>query len=456
MTLGSAQTCFLSVFERPIAIVYITVIRMAFRPISLMSSCCKLLEHILSSQITSFLESKNILGSFQHGFRKKLSTTTQIVSVIHDFANAINNRKQIDAIFFNLSKAFDRVPHSLLIRKMQRVGIAPRLVDWISAYLENRTQFVEINGCQSQNLDVLSGVPQGSVLGPLLFVIYVNDICNDLDAGVTVKMFADDCVIYTTVSSPLHQSLLNENLCKIADWCERRQMVINYSKTCALTITHKKTPLEYKYHVRDQCIEFVNNVKYLGLTINTKLSWDAHIDNVCAKAYKKLCFLRRKLGSCDWTVKLAAYRTLVRPVMEYASFVWDPYLKKDIDKVERIQRLRAQFIFSDFMHLSSVSEMLNKCGLEPLECRRRIARLIFLYKLYNNESGLNKELYILPPPQRSARLNHSKTVRPYAPKNNTFKYSFFVRTVDDWNSLPSDCVHAPTSSSFDFCVKNLM
>lgn len=339
---------------------------------------------------------------------------------------------------------------------MQRVGIAPRLVDWISAYLKNRTQLVEISGCQSQNLDVLSGVPQGLVLGPLLFLIYVNDICDDIDAGVTLKMFAYDCIIYTTVSSPLHQSLPNENLCKIADWCERWQIVINYSKTCALRVTHKKTPLEYKYYVRDQSIEFVNSVKYLGLTINSKLGWDAHIDNVCAKAYKKQCFLRRKLGSCDYKVKLAAYKTLVRPVLEYASLAWNPYLKKDIDKVERIQRLSARFIFSDFRRLSSVSEMLNKCGLEPLECRRRIARLAFFYKLCNNESGLNKECYILPPPQRSARLNHSKTVRPYAPKNNTFKYSFFVRTIEDWNSLPSDCVHAPTSSSFDLCVKNLM
>lgn len=233
-------------------------------------------------------------------------------------------------------------------------------------------------------------------------------------------------------------------------------MVINYSKTCALTITHKKSPLEYTYHVRDKLIESVNDVKYLGLTINTKLSWDTHIDNTCAKAYKKLCFLRRKLGACNWTVKLSAYKALVRPVMEYASIVWDPYLKKDIEKVERIQRLSARFIFSDFRRLSSVSEMLNRCGLESLEARRKFARLSFFYKLYHNETGLSKGLYIQPPPQRSARLNHSKNVRQYVPRNNLFKYSFFVRTIEDWNSLPSDCVNASTSNSFDSFLINML
>lgn len=348
-----------------------------YRPISLISTCCKLLEHVIASHISFFLDSHNILANFQHKFRKRLSTTTQLLSVVHDFGHAINNREQIDAIFLDLSKAFDRVPHHLLLIKLQQVGIAPRLVTWIAAYLKNRVQFVEINRCQSVHLDVLSGVPQGSVLGPLLFLVYVNDIADNIDTSVTVKMFADDCVVYRTVRNTCDQVSLNENFCKIAEWCERWRMVINYSKTCALTVTHKKYPLSFAYHVKDKCIKTVNEVKYLGLHLNSKLNWETHIDSTTAKAYKKLCYLRRKLGPCDSSVKLSAYKSLIRPVLEYASIVWDPYLIKDIGKVERIQRLSARFISSDFRRLSSVSDMIRNCGLESLESRRKIARLVF-------------------------------------------------------------------------------
>lgn len=349
-----------------------------YRPISLTSTCCKVLEHILVSHITQFLESNNILVEFQHGFRKKLSTTTQLITVIHDFSLAINKNEQLDAIFLDFSKAFDRVPHHLLIDKLKHVGVAPELVCWIRAYLNDRKQFVEINNTCSVCLDITSGVPERSVLGPLLFLLYVNDIATYIDCPIKVKLFADDCVIYSVINEHQDQLLLNSNLCKLGDWCERWKMKINYAKTFAFTVTRKKKRLEFQYTLNNNHIVPRNEVSYLGLTITSNLKWGNHINNLCAKAFKKLCFLRRKLGKSQSTVKLNAYKTLIRPTLEYASAVWDRYHeKKDINKIKRIQRIAARFIAGDYRHSSSVTEILRKFNLESLEERRRIIRLKF-------------------------------------------------------------------------------
>lgn len=140
-------------------------------------------------------------------------------------------------------------------------------------------------------------------------------------------MFPDDCGIYRTVRNSLNQLLLNDTLCAIADPRERWQTVINYSKTCVLTIKHMKSPVDFKYHVENRGIESVREVKYLALTFYAKLYWNAHLYDICAKVYKKLHFLKEKLGACDWTVNLSDYKTAIRPVLEYASIVWDSYLK---------------------------------------------------------------------------------------------------------------------------------
>lgn len=167
----------------------------SYRTASLISTSCKLLEHGIASKITPFPEPHNILVDFKHESEKRLYTTTQLFWIVHDFANIVNIREPFDVAFLDLSKVFDSVSHHLF-KKLQHVGIAPGLVSWIAANLTNRTQFVEINGCECSYLDVLSAVPQGSVLGPPLFLVCVNDIAAYLDTGVSVKIFAHDCVIY--------------------------------------------------------------------------------------------------------------------------------------------------------------------------------------------------------------------------------------------------------------------
>lgn len=177
------------------------------------------MEHILNKAIMDYLESKNILYPKQHGFRRGLSAVTQLAEITHDFAGIIDSKLQADAILIDFAKAFDRVPHSKLIAKLESIGINSKVIGWISAYLTNRTQYVSLDNVDSDCLSVLSGVPQGSVLGPTLFLIYVNDISSCAEPGVTLRLFADDCVIYTAIRSADDQLKLNSSLQNIAQWC---------------------------------------------------------------------------------------------------------------------------------------------------------------------------------------------------------------------------------------------
>lgn len=319
-----------------------------YRPISLTSACCKMLEHIIAKHINKFLEEHSILSDFQHGFRKGYSTITQLVTIVHTFAKTLDMNGQIDAIFMDFSKAFDKVHHEKLIQKLKNINLPDILISWIQDYLTNRVQFVSVDGCSSSCLPVTSGVPQGSVLGPLLFQIYINDIVNVVTPGTHIRLFADDCVVFRQITCTNDQNELDQCLRNVLDWCSEFSMVLNTEKTVSMQITHKKNPINHVYTLGSSTLKQVNSYKYLGVTITSRLSWNSHIDNICSSAFKKLCFLRHKLRNSPSHIKLLTYNTYIRPKLEYASVVWDPFTKLNIDKLERVQRKAVRFIYSKF------------------------------------------------------------------------------------------------------------
>lgn len=406
-----------------------------YRPISLTSSCCKLMEHIVATSINEFLDRNNILTDYQHGFRKGFSTVTQLLSVIHSFAASLDNNSQIDAIFLDFSKAFDKVPHHSLILKLKTIGLPPIFISWINDYLTNRSQHVSIGRHQSGCLPVTSGVPQGSVLGPLLFLIYINDIIGEVCTGVHIRLYADDCVLFRDVSNENDQSDLQNTLTNIVQWCKRWDMTLNADKSVSLRITNKINALQYAYKLESSPLQQVASVKYLGVTLTNNLSWNSHIDNICSLAFRKLCYIRHKLRNAPANVKLLGYNTLIRPKLEYACIIWDPYTKSNIRKLENVQRKAIRFIYSKYLPTDSPSDLMHANGIEELQVRRRNFRLDFLSLLLNNKLRLDPSAYLSPMPTRNTRHYHKALLKPYFARTNSFKFSFFPRTISDWNSL---------------------
>lgn len=424
-----------------------------YRPISITCTACKIMEHIICKQLVEYIENNNIFYSKQHGFRRRLSTVTQLFETIHSFAEALNCREQVDVIALDLSKAFDRVSHTKLIEKLYGYNINLQIIKWIQAYLRNRQQFVEIDGECSSLLPVSSGVPQGSVLGPILFLLYINDIATDVHPDVEVRLFADDCLLFCRVKSTSDQNRLNDSLCQIYNWCEKWNMQINFDKSVCMTVTNKKSPLMFSYAVNNNVIKRSTKLKYLGVTISSNLNWNEHVENICGSAQRRLGLLRRKLRDAAPDIKLKAYTTFVRPNLEYASIIWDPHQQYIIDRLERIQRMAVRFIFSDYDKTHSVTTMIGRAGLTTLAVRRKIARLKFLYQLYNNKLNLSPSLYLKAPGRVSPRTNHAYAIMPYVPRVDVFKHSFIVKTIVEWNNL-NPCVF-PINNTVDDFVKNL-
>ena len=343
-----------------------------YRPVSLTSITCKILEHIIYSSIVNHLDKHNVLCPHQHGFRKNRSCETQLIGLIDDLSKGLDNNNQIDAILLDFSKAFDKVHHTSLLKKLKFFGISGPVHQWIQDFLIGREQTVIINGSKSSSITVNSGVPQGTVLGPLLFLIYINDLPNCINTGTKVRLFADDCIIYRTIKTEKDSEMLQKDLEELQKWESNWSMSFHPEKCQLLRVSKKKKQIITNYFIHGKNLSQTNNAKYLGVIINDKLSWNPHIDEVVKKSNKTLGFIKRNFYKCNKNIKLKCYLTLVRPILEYASSVWDPSTKENIKKLEQIQKRAARFITSEYSQLTRVTPIVKSLNLELLEDRRCI------------------------------------------------------------------------------------
>jgi hypothetical protein len=244
------------------------------RPISLACICCKVIEHIVTSYIMRHAERNNILYPLQHGFRSKRSCETQLLECIDDLTMNLENGKQTDLLILDFSKAFDKVSHSLLLHKLYHYGIRGSINQWIQTFLYNRTQVVAVDGETSDKVHVESGVPQGSVLGPSLFLFYINDLPQGLYS--TVCIFADDTVVYLTVSSDSDCSKLQSDLDELAKWENNWEMEFHPEKCTVLTVSKKRNPVKWNYTLHSLILAHETSNMYLGCTISNDLNWSEH------------------------------------------------------------------------------------------------------------------------------------------------------------------------------------
>lgn len=329
-----------------------------------MPTSCKMLEHIIYKHIIMFLENNDLLTRFQHGFRKGFSTVTQLSEFTHDLSLQFDLGNQIDAIFIYFSKAFDTVLHSKLLVKLRIILKKPQLVSWISSFLSQRCQFVSYDSAESSVVDVSSGVPQGSVLGPLLLLLFINDLPDHVTSKI--RLYADDCVIYHPFGSITDHQSLHDTFASFCDWCATWKMKINFNKTVIMSFTNRQSPIIFYYACSGAHLRRVFQYKYLGVIFTPTLSWSNHIDYICGKALKKLGYIRRSLSDAPKDTKLVAYRTLIRPILEYASPVWNPYKHCEINPVESVQRKAIRFIFHRFDRHFSPSAAVLEINLQPL------------------------------------------------------------------------------------------
>jgi len=417
-----------------------------YRPISLTCIACKIMEHIIASNIMRHGNQHNILYDLQHGFREKRSCETQLIEFSADLFNNMQDGKQTDVLILDFSKAFDKVGHKRLIQKLEHYGISGKTNRWIESFLSSRTQTVVLDGARSYEGEVASGVPQGSVLGPCLFLYYINDLPDGLTS--TARLFADDTIIYITISSAIDTAILQADLDRLGAWEVKWMMEFHPAKCQVLPVTRKRNPIKHRYTLHGTPLEHVTSAKYLGVTFTSDLRWNTHINNIKSKANRSLAFLRRNLQVQNEQLKTTAYNTLVRPQLEYASSVWDPHTTDNIKKLEMVQRTAARFVKNKWRKKSSVGDMISNLGWQSLKERREQQRLGIMYKIHNGLVAVNTHHQYMTPSIRTTRVSHTAAYQLPHSANIYHQNSYFPRTISTWNSLPVMVVLAPSVDAF--------
>ena len=435
-----------------------------YRPISLTSVPCKVLEHVICKNLMNHFDKHSLLTNLNHGFRSGYSCETQLLTTAQDLLTSFENGKQVDVAILDFSKAFDTVPHNKLLHKLYHLGIQGPLLSWLRNFLTKRSMRVVLEGYCSNSTSVDSGVPQGTVLGPLLFLCHINDLPKAVTSQV--RLFADDCLLYREINDAKDHVSLQKDLKSLEKWADTWGMRFNASKCNILSI---KPKTHYMYELNDTILKSVTSNPYLGILFTDNLKWSDHINNITKKANSTLGFLRRNLGRCPTECKKNAYISLVRSSLEYGSIVWDPYTQKDIDKLERVQRSAARFITGDYKSRTpgSVQKLLNKLDFETLQERRKQLRLVYFYKIVEGLVPAIPCTKFLEPQKtgrqiRSTRSSDFLTQNPiqnYVRNNNKcfktqpcnteqFRNSFFNRTTVDWNHLSDNIVESQSVTCF--------
>ena len=342
-------------------------------------------------------------------------------------------------------------PHKRLLMKLDFYGIRNKTKEWISSFLTKRFQRVVVSGHASDWKPVLSGAPQGTVLGPHLFLSFINDIHENISS--TTRLFADDCLVYKVIKSPEDERQLQNDLDKLVDWAQTWGMRFNPSKCKTMRITRKRNPGTANYNMMGVDLEETDNITYLGVQFQNDLRWNKQTQHATSKATRVLNFIRRNFYDCAPPIKEKLYQTLVRPHLDYATASWDPYTKKNIDDIEKIQRRAARFVTNKHGKDYSITAILNDLDWTPMEVRRKTHRLTTLFKMINNDIDINHNKFIQAKTSRHRRGHSNQFQQRYA-STDAFANSFFIRTTSDWNKLLPATVNQPTANTFKTAVQS--
>ena len=417
-----------------------------YRPVSLTSVVCKILESIIKDAISIHLESNTLIKGSQHGFSSGRSCLTNLLIYLEQVTSEIDKGVPVDTLYLDFAKAFDKVPHLRLIEKIAANGIGGKISRWIKCWLTDRKQRVIVNNATSDWLPVLSGVPQGSVLGPCLFVIYINDI--DDTVSSKILKFADDTKITASISSVEEQHILQTDLTRLMEWSEEWQMKFNVNKCKVMHLGYNNP--SYEYSMNDEVLIDTEEERDLGVTIHKSLKPSCHIAHCVKKANQMLGMIRRSFHYKDRKTMLLLYKSMVRPHLEYAVQAWCPNKISDIKLLEGVQRRFTKCI----PELSKLPyEMrLKNLNLTTLETRRIRGDLIEVYRIMNGIEAIDWKLLFSKAPYDGTR-GHTMKLEKKVIRLDIRKYFFSQRVIDYWNALPQIAIDAKSINQFKSQLK---
>ena len=432
-----------------------------YRPISLTSHVIKIFERVLREKIVNYLETNGIINSNQHGFRKKHSCLTQLLSHTSYILEAWNLGAEVDSIYVDFSKAFD---NRILLEKLKIYGITGKYHKWIESFLTGRKQVVRLENEFSYEAPVTSGVPQGSVLGPLLFVLYVNDISKWIKYS-QLQTFADDTKICFPISTAEDRSKLQEDLNMLHEWSAENNMVLNpnkYELVCHKIKRTRKNSRSTRFledlpfgseaftytATNDVTLYPSSTVRDLGVIVDAELNWKSHVAKIKNDSIKMCCWILNVFKARDKTTMLILFNSLVRTRLEFCSELWDPHEINQISSIEQVQRRFTKKIVG--LRDETYWERLKILGILSLQRRRERQTIIHIWKVKNIAVRNDAEFQFNDDPIRRTQPNAtlprmSKTAGKVL---SVSEHSFVVRSTKLWNKLPLSLVKETDHMTF--------
>lgn len=417
-----------------------------YRPVSLTSVACKTLEKIIRDRVMLHMDKNDLLTDKQFGFRNKRSTMLQLLHVLDVWTEMLDNKQAIDVFYLDFSKAFDRVPHERLLRKLYAYGIQGNVLGWIRNFLKDRSQRVQIQGSFSEWKPVTSGIPQGSVLGPVLFILFINDLPDVIKS--LCSLFADDTKVFGPANTEEERVILQNDLNRLMQWSEEWQLKFNIEKCKVMHLGRNNSKGKYQLRMENQTkpLDITEEEKDLGVIITPDLKFSQHVARIAKKANSMIGLVRRSFRFMDSKMFVLLYKAMIRSHLEYCHAVWNPINKTDADLLEKTQR-RATKIVPELRDLP-YQERLKILKLPTLNYRRKRGDMIMCYKLLYGLVDSPGNLLKLAGPSQMALRGNSKKLEKSRKNTSLRQHNFTQRVVNDWNSLPEKVVTASSINTF--------
>ena len=411
-----------------------------YRPISLTPVTAKIFEKVVKQSIEEHIAREQILSNKQHGFRQGRSTSSNLLQFTNDLANLANDSKSISIIYTDLRKAFDSVPHDLLLIKLRKYGIVGRTGRWIESFLSDRHQRVCIDSSVSSYQSVVSGVPQGAVLSGLLFSLYINDLPLHIKKA-KISLYADDAKIYSPITSQTSIEEMQEDLNRMLEWCTEWRLNLNPNKCYQVQYNPRSNARRFDpiYRLGADTITRKQQVKDLGIIISDNLKFHDQVDEACKRANREINRIRRTFISRSPDFISGMYKLYVRPHLEYCIEVWNPQYQGDINKMEKVQNRMSRMMRQGNRLLPAQRNLA--LGITTHQQRRLRGDAINIFKNIENE-----ELFMLRNNDRT-RGHQKKLIHPNN-NCNIKSHSFGSRAIGFWNSLPDYVIESSDVNAF--------